>query len=57
MAKAKEKGVKFLLPVDNVVGLEYKPDTEYKTVIPTIFPTAGWASTSARRRASCSPTP
>ena len=30
MAKAKEKGVKFLLPVDNVVGLEYKPDTEYQ---------------------------
>ena len=30
MAKAKEKGVKFLIPVDNVVGMEYKPDTEHK---------------------------
>lgn len=32
MAKAEEKGVKFLLPVDNVIGKEYKPDTERKTV-------------------------
>lgn len=28
MAKAKAKGIKFLLPLDNVVGKEYKPDTE-----------------------------
>lgn len=28
MEKAKEKGVKFLIPVDNKVGKEYKPDTE-----------------------------
>ena len=41
MAKAKEKGVKFLLPVDNVVGLEYKPDTEYKTVNSDNIPD-GW---------------
>lgn len=32
MAKAKDKGVKFLIPVDNIVGLEYKPDTEHKLV-------------------------
>ena len=28
MEKAKAKGVKFLIPVDNKVGKEYKPDTE-----------------------------
>ena len=28
MQKAKDKGVKFLIPVDNKVGREYKPDTE-----------------------------
>ena len=32
MAKAKEKGVKFLIPVDNVIGLEYKPDTDFRRV-------------------------
>ena len=32
MAKAKEKGVRFLLPVDNVVAPEYKEDAEFKTV-------------------------
>ena len=41
MAKAKEKGVKFLIPVDNVVGTEYKPDTEYKTVDSDTIPD-GW---------------
>ena len=30
--KAAQKGVKFLLPVDNKVGREYKPDTESMTV-------------------------
>ncbi len=30
MAKAKEKGVKFLIPVDNVVATEYKADAEYQ---------------------------
>jgi phosphoglycerate kinase len=30
--KAKEKGVKFLLPVDTVVVKEFKNDTEFKTV-------------------------
>ncbi len=38
LAKAKEKGVNFLLPVDNVVGKEYKQDTEYKTVPSTEIP-------------------
>lgn len=32
MKKAEEKGVKFLIPVDTVVGLEFKNDTEFKTV-------------------------
>lgn len=32
MNKAKEKGVKLLLPVDTKIGKEFKPDTESKTV-------------------------
>ena len=32
MEKAKQKGVKFMLPVDTKVGKEFKPDTESKTV-------------------------
>jgi phosphoglycerate kinase len=32
MDKAKEKGVNFLLPVDNVVAQEFKNDTPFKTV-------------------------
>lgn len=32
IAKAKERGVNLLLPVDNVVGKEFKADTEAKTV-------------------------
>ena len=32
MAKAKEKSVKFIIPIDNKVGKEYKPDTEIKIV-------------------------
>jgi len=32
MAKAEAKGVKMLLPVDTVVGKEFKEDTEYMTV-------------------------
>ena len=32
MTKAKDKGVNFLIPEDTVVGKEYKPDTEAKTV-------------------------
>ena len=41
MAKAKEKGVKFLIPVDNVVATEYKADAEYKTVNSDTIPD-GW---------------
>jgi len=32
VAKAKEKGVKLLLPVDNVIAKEFKNDTERKAV-------------------------
>jgi len=39
--KAKDKGVKFLLPVDTVVVKEFKNDTEYKTV-PTGGIEDGW---------------
>ena len=41
MQKAKEKGVKFLLPIDNKIGKEFKPDTESKTVKSTEIPD-GW---------------
>ena len=41
MAKAKEKGVKFMLPVDTKIGKEFKPDTESKIVPWTEIPD-GW---------------
>ena len=41
MKKAKNKGVKLLLPVDTVIGKEFKPDTESKTVAWTEIPD-GW---------------
>ena len=41
MKKAKEKGVKLMLPVDNKIGKEFKPDTESKTVAWTEIPD-GW---------------
>ena len=41
MAKAKEKGVKMLLPIDTKIGKELKPDTESKTVSWTDIPD-GW---------------
>jgi len=41
MAKAKEKGVKMLLPIDTKIGKECKPDTESKTVAWTDIPD-GW---------------
>ena len=41
MEKAKNKGVKLLLPVDTKVGKEFKPDTESKTVAWTDIPD-GW---------------
>ena len=41
MAKAKEKGVKLILPIDTKIGKEFKPDTESKTVNWTDIP-EGW---------------
>lgn len=41
MEKAKEKGVKLLLPIDTKIGKEFKPDTESKTVAWTEIPD-GW---------------
>ena len=41
MKLAEEKGVKFLIPVDNRVGLEYKADTENKIVDSDDIPD-GW---------------
>ena len=41
MAKAKEKGVKLMLPVDTKIGKEFKSDTESKTVAWTEIP-EGW---------------
>ena len=41
MEKAKNKGVKLLLPIDTKVGKEFKPDTESKTVAWTEI-SEGW---------------
>ncbi len=41
VAKAEAKGVKFLLPVDNIVATEYKEDSEYKEVDSDDIPD-GW---------------
>jgi 3-phosphoglycerate kinase len=41
MAKAKEKGVRFLIPIDNNVGKEYSPDTESQVVDADKIPD-GW---------------
>ena len=41
MEKAKNKGVKLMLPVDTKIGKEFKPDTESKTVAWTEIP-EGW---------------
>lgn len=41
MEKAQEKGVKFLLPLDNKIGLAYKPDTEAK-IVPSDSIPDGW---------------
>ena len=38
MEKAKQKGVKFMLPVDTRIGKEFKPDTESKVVKYTEIP-------------------
>ena len=41
MKKAEEKGVKFLIPIDNKVGKEYAPDTEAMVVDSSMIPD-GW---------------
>ena len=41
VAKAKAKGVNFMLPVDNVLGKEYDENTEHKVVDSTAMPD-GW---------------
>lgn len=41
MAKAKEKGVNFLIPQDNIVATEYKADAEFKPVDSDNIPD-GW---------------
>ncbi len=41
MEKAKQKGVKFMLPVDTKIGKEFKEDTESKTVKSSEIP-EGW---------------
>ena len=41
MAEAKEKGVNFVLPVDNIVGREYKEDTTYMRIYSNAIPD-GW---------------
>lgn len=41
MAKAKEKGVKFIIPVDNWIGTQYASDTEAKIINSDSIP-EGW---------------
>ena len=41
MKKAREKGVSFILPVDNIIGREYKEDTTYMRIYSDSIPD-GW---------------
>ena len=41
LEKARAKGVNFLLPVDNVIGREYKPDTTFMRIYSDSIPD-GW---------------
>ena len=41
MAKARAKGVNFIIPVDNIVGREYKPDTPFLRIYSDAIPD-GW---------------
>ncbi len=41
VAKAEAKGVKFLLPIDNVIGKEYNENTEFKSIPSDSIP-EGW---------------
>ncbi len=38
MAKAQDKGVKFLIPIDNVVGREYSENTEFMIIDSDVIP-------------------
>ena len=50
MAKAKEKDVKFLIPVDNIVANKYEAGRRRTNwLTPTKFQTAGWVLTSGLR--------
>ena len=51
MAKAKEKGVNFLIPVDNVIATEYKEDSEFKVVDSDTIPD-GWMGLDIGPRSS-----
>ena len=46
VAKAKEKDVKILIPLDNVIGEKFEKDTPCRVVDSTRSPKAGWAWTS-----------
>ena len=41
MAKARAKGVSFIIPVDNIVGREYNPETPYMRIYSDAIPD-GW---------------
>ena len=41
MTKARAKGVNFIIPVDNIVGREYKPDTPFMRIYSDAIPD-GW---------------
>ncbi len=41
MVKARDRGVKLVMPMDNIVGLSYSPDTEFKLVSSDSIPD-GW---------------
>ena len=43
MAKAKEKDVKFLIPVDNVIADKFDKDAAHQVTNPTTCRKAGWA--------------
>ena len=49
MEKAKNKGVKLLLPIDNKIGKEFKADTESKTVKSNEIPD-GWEGLENREK-------
>lgn len=54
IAKAQEKGVKFLLPVDTAIGNEFKADCEKKIVDINEMPEGWMGMDIGRRPSSCS---